>query len=125
MMRIHPPILPAPASRCDRRPAEQFLGGRGARNIRQPWTTCVKLKPQHRPNPNPKSKIRNMQRVLEPEVMDSLDEAIDYDAMDHAEVNRLFVADFLQAAGRMAADAEILDLGTGTAQIPIEMCRTA
>ena len=34
-------------------------------------------------------------RVLEPEVMDSAEEARDYDAMDHAAVNRVFVADFL------------------------------
>src|SRR5581483_7142239 len=59
-------------------------------------------------------------RVLEPEVMDSADEARDYDAMDHAQVNRVFVADFL-ACG--PADGAILDVGTGTAQIPIELCR--
>src|SRR4051794_31658888 len=59
-------------------------------------------------------------RVLEPEVMDSAEEARDYDAMDHAQVNRTFVADFLafwSPHGRM------LDVGTGTAQIPIEFCR--
>jgi ubiquinone/menaquinone biosynthesis C-methylase UbiE len=61
-------------------------------------------------------------RVLEPEVMDSLEEAHDYDAMDHSRVNRVFVADF-----RAAWDGRnrILDLGTGTAQIPIELCRQA
>lgn len=59
-------------------------------------------------------------RVLEPEVMDSLAEAVNYDAMDHAEVNRRFVANFLE----MAPDVcHVLDLGTGTAQIPIELCR--
>ena len=63
-----------------------------------------------------------LQRVLEPEVMDSADEARDYDAMDHVEVNRRFVADLL-AAGPLAG--EILDLGTGTAQIPLELCRQA
>ena len=71
-------------------------------------------------------------RSLEPEVMDSPDEAIDYDAMDHSEVNRIFVDDFLTAvlSGPLAdrlEDAgdplEILDVGTGTAQIPIELCR--
>ena len=30
-------------------------------------------------------------RVLEPEVMDSPEEALDYDEMDHGEVNRQFV----------------------------------
>jgi ubiquinone/menaquinone biosynthesis C-methylase UbiE len=65
-------------------------------------------------------------RVLEPEVMDSPQEAIDYDTMDHSTVNRLFVADFLElwrARFPAAAAGEILDLGTGTAQIPIELLR--
>jgi ubiquinone/menaquinone biosynthesis C-methylase UbiE len=61
-----------------------------------------------------------LSRVLEPEVMDSDEEARDYDAMDHAEVNRVFVADFLAVwPGR----GPVLDVGTGTAQIPIELCR--
>lgn len=66
-----------------------------------------------------------LQRVLEAEVMDSVAEACDYDAMDHGEVNRRFAADFLAAlsAAGLADDAEVLDLGTGTAQIPIELCR--
>lgn len=61
-------------------------------------------------------------RVLEPEVMDSAEEARDYDAMDHAEVNRRFVADF-----RTVWDGRgpVLDVGTGTAQIPVELCRQA
>src|SRR5262249_6019982 len=59
-------------------------------------------------------------RVLEPEVMDTAEEARDYDAMDHSGVNRVFVADFLAAwDGR----GPILDVGTGTALIPIEFCR--
>ncbi len=66
-------------------------------------------------------------RVLEPEAMDTELEARDYDAMDHREVNRRFVADFLAAAAdnallRGLARYEVLDLGTGTAQIPIELC---
>jgi len=61
-------------------------------------------------------------RILEPEVMDSAEEARDYDAMDHAVVNRVFVADFLAA---WTGSNPILDLGTGTAQIPIELCRQA
>jgi ubiquinone/menaquinone biosynthesis C-methylase UbiE len=59
-------------------------------------------------------------RVLEPEVMDTPEEALAYDRMDHAGVNRRFVDDFL-AAGPGPGD--VLDLGTGTAQIPIELCR--
>jgi ubiquinone/menaquinone biosynthesis C-methylase UbiE len=59
-------------------------------------------------------------RILEPEVMDTPEEARDYDAMDHAAVNRAFVADFL---GAWDGANPILDLGTGTAQIPVELCR--
>jgi ubiquinone/menaquinone biosynthesis C-methylase UbiE len=59
-------------------------------------------------------------RVLEPEVMDSAEEARDYDAMDHTQVNRLFVEDFLSYWDRRDP---VLDVGTGTAQIPIELCR--
>jgi ubiquinone/menaquinone biosynthesis C-methylase UbiE len=59
-------------------------------------------------------------RTLEPEVMDSPEEARDYDAMDHSAVNRVFVTDFLAVwDGR----GPILDVGTGTAQIPIELAR--
>src|SRR5438045_3510792 len=39
--------------------------------------------------------IMSLQRVLEPEVMDSPEEAADYDAMDHSEVNRVFVDDLI------------------------------
>ncbi len=69
-------------------------------------------------------------RVLEPEAMDSLDEALAYDAMHHQEVNRRFVEDLLAAGLRAASQQadepiEVLDLGTGTAQIPIELCQQA
>jgi ubiquinone/menaquinone biosynthesis C-methylase UbiE len=59
-------------------------------------------------------------RVLEPESMETLQEAIDYDNMDHEQANRAFVDDLLDA-GQFRG--EILDLGTGTAQIPIELVR--
>jgi ubiquinone/menaquinone biosynthesis C-methylase UbiE len=59
-------------------------------------------------------------RVLEPEVMDSAEEARDYDAMDHAAVNRAFVVDFLAFWDGVGP---VLDVGTGTAQIPVELCR--
>src|SRR5688572_14738571 len=65
-------------------------------------------------------------RVLEPEAMDTAEEAADYDSMDHAEVNGRFVADFLAAVrqrGENLGSATVLDLGTGTARIPIELCR--
>lgn len=61
-----------------------------------------------------------LHRVLETEVMDTLEEARDYDAMDHDAVNRAFVTDLLQV-GELGV--EVLDIGTGTAQIPLELCR--
>ena len=75
-----------------------------------------------------------MQRVLEVEWMDSPGEAIAYDQMDHAGVNRLFVDDLLAALGRLVVlgckkpegstdRLTVLDLGTGTAQIPMELAR--
>jgi ubiquinone/menaquinone biosynthesis C-methylase UbiE len=64
-------------------------------------------------------------RILEPELMDSLDDARDYDAMDHKEVNRRFVDDLLAAADEMEFSGDVLDLGTGTALIPIELCKRA
>ena len=61
-----------------------------------------------------------LDRVLEPEVMNDRDEAVEYDAMDHEWVNRNFVTDLL-VAGPVGIDC--LDLGTGTALIPIELCQ--
>lgn len=87
-------------------------------------------------------------RILEPEVMDSPEEAADYDAMDHREVNTRFVEDLRAAVTRVLRPAandqagsptdlevaasdptaqsrlcDVLDLGTGTAQIPILLCQ--
>lgn len=65
-------------------------------------------------------------RILEPELMDTADDAREYDAMDHAAVNGNFVTDLLAALGGRAGDGlDILDLGTGTGLIPIELCRRA
>jgi ubiquinone/menaquinone biosynthesis C-methylase UbiE len=64
--------------------------------------------------------MSSLQRVLEPEVMDSAEEARDYDAMDHSAVNRVFVSDFLAL---WDGKGPVLDVGTGTAQIPVELCR--
>ncbi|WP_442483824.1 methyltransferase domain-containing protein [Aeoliella sp. SH292] len=64
-----------------------------------------------------------MQRELEPEVMDTPDEAVAYDQMDHSGVNRRFVDDLLAAWGSIEGTVEVVDLGTGTALIPIELCR--
>jgi ubiquinone/menaquinone biosynthesis C-methylase UbiE len=63
-----------------------------------------------------------LSRVLEPEAMDTPEDARDYDAMDHAEVNARFVADFLGAHGPCRGGT-VLDVGTGTARIPIALCR--
>jgi len=92
-----------------------------------------------------------LERILETEVMDTPQEALDYNTMDHSTVNRVFVDDLLaalassrfkvQGSKLIAASAtlnfehgtlnstdsatqlDILDLGTGTALIPIELCR--
>ena len=58
-------------------------------------------------------------RTLEPEAMDSADEARAYDEMDHRDVNRRFVDD-ARAANPDAR--RVLDLGAGTGLIPIELC---
>jgi ubiquinone/menaquinone biosynthesis C-methylase UbiE len=61
-------------------------------------------------------------RVLEPEVMDTSEEANDFNRMDHSAVNKLFAED-LFAAG--FAGGDVLDVGTGTALIPVEICQQA
>jgi ubiquinone/menaquinone biosynthesis C-methylase UbiE len=58
-------------------------------------------------------------RTLEPEVMDTFEAAMMYDQMNHEAVNRKFVDD-LVAGGDVGG--EVIDLGTGTALIPIELC---
>ena len=64
--------------------------------------------------------------------MDTAEDAREYDAMDHAAVNASFVTDLLArpdglvaSATSPAATLSILDLGAGTAQIPIELARRA
>ena len=68
-----------------------------------------------------------VERVLEPEAMDSADEADEYDRMDHAAVNAAFVADLLSAVASAShsrlRDGFVIDVGTGTARIPVELCR--
>ena len=64
-------------------------------------------------------------RTLEPEVMDDAEEARLYDEMDHSEVNRRFVADFLKSLPADESIERVVDLGCGTALIPIELCRQA
>jgi ubiquinone/menaquinone biosynthesis C-methylase UbiE len=66
--------------------------------------------------------MTNLHRILEPEVMDTLEEAFEYDSMDHSQVNEVFCNDFF-AARNLNDGVRILDVGTGTAQIPIAMCK--
>jgi ubiquinone/menaquinone biosynthesis C-methylase UbiE len=61
-------------------------------------------------------------RVLEPEAMDTPEEVLEYDLMDHSEVNARFVDDFVSHHGPCRG-GEILDVGTGTARIPIGLAR--
>jgi ubiquinone/menaquinone biosynthesis C-methylase UbiE len=61
-------------------------------------------------------------RTLEPEVMDTEIEARDYDAMDHGAVNARFRDDFLAVRGKAQ---RMLDVGTGTARIPILLLERA
>ena len=74
------------------------------------------------PIASPTEGLPMLPRVLEPEVMDTPEDAHDYDAMDHARVNACFVADFLEAHGPCRG-GEILDVGAGTARIPIALCQ--
>ena len=48
--------------------------------------------------------------------MDTREEAEAYDAMDHADVNESFVERIIELG---ASEGNFLDLGTGTADIPI------
>ena len=70
-----------------------------------------------------------MKRILEPELMDTPEAAAEYNAMDHVGVNQMFAQEFLAFAKETYAndlDAvawEVLDVGTGTALLPIELCK--
>ncbi|MBE9205547.1 class I SAM-dependent methyltransferase [Nostoc sp. LEGE 06077] len=57
-----------------------------------------------------------MERVLEPEVMDTWQEAIDYDAMDFTEVNTAFAKEAIALCAM--EECLVLDAGTGTGRIP-------
>lgn len=65
-----------------------------------------------------------LERVLEPEVMDTADEARDYNNMDHSAVNEVFANDLIEFAASVDVPVrDVLDLGTGTALIPIVLCK--
>ncbi len=55
-----------------------------------------------------------MKRILEPEYMDDEQEAMDYDAMDHRDVNTAFV----ERMAELGFSGRILDLGCGPGHIP-------
>jgi ubiquinone/menaquinone biosynthesis C-methylase UbiE len=69
--------------------------------------------------------VRDMRRTLEPEVMDTAEDAEEYDAMDFTEPDTRFA----EAAAALLGDVEagttasattrVLDIGTGTAKIPV------
>jgi ubiquinone/menaquinone biosynthesis C-methylase UbiE len=62
-----------------------------------------------------------MQRVLEPEYMDTAQEAESYQAMDHSAANADVVQRFLAIGGGRCR--RVVDLGTGPGDIPILMAR--
>lgn len=60
-----------------------------------------------------------MERTPEPQILSPYDEAAEYQAMNHEEVNRQFVDDLLQGP----TGPLVIDLGCGPAGIPIELCQ--
>ncbi len=70
-----------------------------------------------------------MKRILEPELMDTPEAAAEYNGMNHLDVNRSFARDFLAFSQATLADRleetdwNVLDVGTGTALLPIELCK--
>ncbi|MCZ6597558.1 MAG: class I SAM-dependent methyltransferase, partial [Planctomycetota bacterium] len=59
-----------------------------------------------------------MERTLEPEVMDTAEEASEYDEMDHGEPNAAFVDRLVE----LGAAGHMLDIGTGPGHIPLLVC---
>lgn len=76
------------------------------------------------PDSAPPTTSSRLPRVLEPEGMELPDEVEAYDAMAHGGVNARFVADFLAIRPSPALD-RVVDLGTGTALIPIALAEAA
>jgi len=59
-----------------------------------------------------------LQRVLEPEVMDTVEDATEYASMDHAEANAALVGRLLE----LGVHGRVLDIGTGPGDIPLLLC---
>jgi ubiquinone/menaquinone biosynthesis C-methylase UbiE len=59
-----------------------------------------------------------LERVLEPEAMDTAEEAEGYDSMDHTEANRNFIGRLME----LGATGHLLDLGCGPAHMAITVC---
>jgi len=58
-----------------------------------------------------------MERVLEPEVMDTAEEANSYDAMDHSAVNHAFATRLLELGVR----GKVIDIGCGPGHGPLQL----
>jgi ubiquinone/menaquinone biosynthesis C-methylase UbiE len=63
-----------------------------------------------------------LERVLEQEVMDTLEDAEEYASVDNREVNDTFVAQALELAPRAG---QVVDIGTGPAEIAILLAQRA
>ena len=59
-----------------------------------------------------------MERTLEPELMDTPEEADGYDAMDHSGPNTAFVERLIELGAR----GRMLDIGTGPGHMPLLVC---
>jgi len=59
-----------------------------------------------------------MERTLEPELMDTPEEADGYDAMDHSGPNTAFVERLIE----LGAHGRMLDIGTGPGHMPLLVC---
>jgi ubiquinone/menaquinone biosynthesis C-methylase UbiE len=62
-----------------------------------------------------------MQRRPEPELMDQVEEAVAYAAADFASVNRAFVDRLMELVGSNDRPIQLLDLGCGPGDIPIDI----
>ena len=59
-----------------------------------------------------------MKRILEPEVMDTEEDAREYDEMEHGEANGSFVGRLVELGAR----GSLLDIGTGPGHLPLMVC---